>query len=130
MELSTDTLRQTLLTEEKNDWMNDVRDWCLRLSLPILVILSNMGMLILKTGERNNSIITIITGLTLESTAFAIYPISMRLYSLRIITVAWSGGSIITATIGGKLLFDEVPSNVSLFGCIIVICGIIITAFG
>jgi multidrug transporter EmrE-like cation transporter len=128
---NTENISKSLIENDQTVyWMDIVHIWCLRVSLPILVLLSNTGMIIIKTGERNDSISTLITGIVLEAMAFTIYPVSMRAYNLRTITVLWSGGSIITAVWSGYILFEEIPTNNSLIGCFTVIIGIIVATFG
>lgn len=128
---NTDNINKPLIDNDKTIyWMDILHIWCLRISLPILVLLSNTAMIVIKTGERNDNIFTLTTGIVLESMAFIIYPISMRAYNLRTITVLWSGGSIITSVWSGYFLFDETPSKISLFGCSTVIFGIIFSIFG
>ena len=126
----TSTLKEPLNNESGTEWMDSIRNLCMRVSLPILVLFSNMGMVLIKTGERTESISTLIIGLSLECMAFVIYPVSMRIYSLRTITVSWSGGSTITAIGSGYILFDEIPTKTSLIGCVVVIIGIFATVFG
>jgi len=97
-------------------------------SLPFVVLLSSVGTVVIKTGQNKGNLLITITGLMTEGLAFLIYPISMRVYSLRTITICWSGGSILTGVIGGYLLFDEIPSKMSLMGCLFVIIGIVFAA--
>lgn len=104
-------------------------DVLLNASLPLLVVLSSVGMLVLKSGERHDDAPTLALGLFMEGTAFLIYPYSMRQYQLRTITTCWSGGCIVAAVVGGRLLFDEVPSYGSLAGCALIAAGILVNAF-
>lgn len=101
----------------------------LHASLPLLVALSSVGMLVLKSGERRASAPIIVCGLVMEASAFLLYPYSMRKYQLRTITTCWSGGSIVAAVVGGRLLFDEVPTYGSLAGCALVVAGILVGVF-
>ena len=97
-------------------------------SLPLVVLMSSIGTMIIKTGQNKSSILITSIGLSAEGMAFLIYPISMRVYSLRTITICWSGGSILTGVISGYLLFDETPNKMSLIGCLFVLTGIILAA--
>ena len=123
MEYDPDTIHQRLLVEG----VHTMQDLCLRISLPILICLSNLGMISIKAGQQSGSVTLQITGLILEGMAFIIYPFSMRVYALRTITVIWAGCSTLTAVVGGYLLFGENPSVASLTGCSIVIFGIFIS---
>ena len=128
---NTENITKPLIDNYKSIyWMDIIHIWCLRISLPILILLSNTAMIVIKTGERKDNIFTLIFGVVLEALAFIIYPISMRAYNLRTITVLWSGGSIITSVWSGYFLFEETPSNISLFGCSTVIFGILFSIFG
>ena len=128
---NTENITKPLIDNDKTIyWMDIVHIWCLRISLHMLVLLSNTAMIVIKTGERKDNIFTLVMGIVLEAMAFIIYPISMRAYNLRTITVLWSGGSIITSVWSGYFLFDEKPSNISLFGCSTVIIGILFSTFG
>ena len=113
--------------DKSENWSEYLYHVCFILSLPVVVFLSACGMIVIKTGEMKHDMIILITGLALESLAFMIYPISMRVYQLRTITVCWSGGSILAGVFAGYLFFDEVPTLTSLIGCMIVITGIIIS---
>ena len=119
------SLSQPLLEQETiiNDKIYQI---CLILSLPFVILLSNTGMILLKHGERTEHLSILITGYALEGLAFALYPISMRTYPLRVITVCWAGGSTLTAIASGWMIFNEIPNTFSIFGCCVVVLGMII----
>jgi multidrug transporter EmrE-like cation transporter len=94
------------------------------MSLPVVVVLSVCGMITIKTGEMRHDMIILTTGLAFEGIAFLIYPMSMRVYPLRTITVCWSGGSVVASVLAGYLYFNETPTLMSLIGCMTVVVGI------
>jgi multidrug transporter EmrE-like cation transporter len=110
--------------------VDTTHETALWLSLPLVVLLSSAGMLIIKCSEQIDSSVLLGIGLSLEGCAFLIYPFSMRKYHLRTITASWAGGSLFTAIAGGATFFGESPSIVSLAGCSLVLCGILVNAFG
>ena len=124
---------KTPLLDVRNDsetWFNTISSICLYMSLPFVMILSSIGMLLIKTGESSDTLIILLSGLTLEGLAFAIYPLSMRAYSLKTITVCWAGASTLTSTVGGYIFFNENPSIGSLVGCVLILFGIVVISFG
>ena len=74
MWFDTPTLHDPLLN---SNLVAHVHDLALVSSLPVLVLLSNLGMLIMKTGERHNDGPTLVAGLYME-TAFLLYPVSEK----------------------------------------------------
>lgn len=119
-------LSEPLLEHEENS--NKLQQLCLILSLPFIILCSACGMMLLKSGEQSENVIVLITGFTLEGFAFALYPVSMRFYPLRLITVCWGGGSILTAIAGGWFFFNEVPSRLSMIGSCFVFTGMMIVS--
>ena len=105
-------------------------DAALWLTLPLVVLMSSTGMLIIKRSEQIDNWPLLCIGLSIEGCAFLIYPLSMRKYHLRTITACWAGGSMLAAVTGGALLFDEWPTPLSLTGCACVAVGIIANAMG
>lgn len=131
MDLQPATNTPLLGVFDKNyNWTVEIYQICLYMSLPFVMMLSSVGMLLIKTGESRETIVVLLSGLVLEGLAFVVYPVSMRAYSLKTITVCWAGASTITSVCGGYLFFNEIPTPVSLFGCILILTGIVITCIG
>lgn len=115
------------LLNKTENFAQQFYDLCFVMSLPVVIILSVSGMIVIKTGEIRHDMIILTAGLVLEGIAFLIYPMSMRVYALRTITVCWSGGSVVAGVVAGYLYFKETPTTMSLVGCMTVVIGIIIS---
>lgn len=121
--MNQQALKQPLLSD--NEQYDSLKLW----SLPFCLILSSLGMIVLKTAQISKSTFALIIGISLELSAYAAYPIAMYKYSLRTISVCWTGSGLFTAIISGMILFNESPSLYSFIGCVFVIMGMILQLF-
>lgn len=104
--------------------------WYEMWSLPLCMVSSGMGMLVLKMSERIESPACMAVGYTLEMLAFGVYPLALRYASLRLVSTLWAASSTATALFGGWALYGEVPSYTSLAGCATVVVGVALVSFG
>ena len=100
--------------------------------LAAVVLLSSAGMLLLKASQVRRSTPLLCAGYTCEFSAFLLYPIALRYFPMRMVTVLWSACSNVTAYAGGVLLFHECHSAQALAGCLLTVSGVgvVATSFG
>ena len=98
-------------------------------SLPTCVGVSACGALCLKYGQTAESLSSLVAGYILEGCAFLLYPQALHYYPLRVVMVSWAAVGTVNAIMGGWLFFGEVPSVLSLVGCVLVMSGVVLTTF-
>ena len=97
------------------------------LSLPLCLVSSATGALLLKHGQATATVWALVLGYALEGCAFLLYPVAMQAFSLRFLMVCWSASSIINAVFGGYVFFHEEPNVYAVVGCVLVIVGVVIS---
>lgn len=96
--------------------------------LPLVMLFSATGMMLLKWAQLRSNAGALAVGYLLEGTAFAVYPFTLRVHSLRFVSAAWASSSIFASVAGGAIWYAEVPSWVSLCGCGLLVMGVVLTA--
>ena len=126
MEFEVNTASVPLLSHDAPNRVFELLKLC---SLPLCMLLSAAGMVTLKSAQINSSTFAFVCGILLELLAYAVYPVAMCKYSLRTISVCWTGSGTCTALVAGMTMYGEYPSTMSLVGCIMVIVGVVLQVF-
>ena len=101
-----------------------VRSVFLTFSLPLCILSSAFGMVLFKCAQLKGRTSLLVGGYVLEGLAFAIYPLSLRRYSLCAVSTLWATGSTVTAVLASGFFDGEMPSLRSLVGCGLVVVGV------
>ena len=96
--------------------------------LVTVVLLSSLGMMLLKAGQVLRSPPFLCMGYACEITAFLVYPIALQYFPMRMVTVLWSACSNVTAYLGGVYVFNECHNTQSLAGCLLTVAGVGVVA--